>query len=416
MDVPTAAAIGRLVPRALEAARKALRDTDDRETPPHLKARLQRVRATSGTLPPPLVKPLVEALDGDAWLREQAVTAWPEAKDAPPESEDHASALFLLRPEGWGTAFAAAAMARATEEADRRADVARQRAEAAAEAARAAKAREREAEKRARQAESERREIDRLQREPIRAARAEEARVELALRDATAAWERERQRLEADAVTFEGSIGALREEVRSLRAARAETERATLAAIGGASWTEREAVALAEYLDQVALQARPPRDLGSNDGPNEASPRFGLPPGVRPDEAAAIDAVIRWGGPIVLIVDGYNVGLQVVDEPAAARERLWAIGARLVAGGSLLVSLVWDSRDGEHQVTRQRGLETRFAGVGTTADDEIVAMLAAASRPAVVVTSDRELRERAIAQGATVVHAEALLAWANQRS
>jgi rRNA-processing protein FCF1 len=43
-------------------------------------------------------------------------------------------------------------------------------------------------------------------------------------------------------------------------------------------------------------------------------------------------------------------------------------------------------------------------------------MLAAASRPAVVVTSDRELRERAIAQGATVVHAEALLAWANQRS
>ncbi|HUG74849.1 MAG TPA: NYN domain-containing protein [Acidimicrobiia bacterium] len=414
MDVPTAAAIGLLVPRALEAARKALRDADDKEIPPHLKARLQRVRATSGTLPPPLVRPLVEALDGDAWLRERAIIAWPEAAGESPESKDHASALFLLRPEGWGTAFAAAAMARATSEAETRADRAGQRADDAVEATRAAKRRERDAEKRARQAEAARREIDRAQREPVRALRAEETRAEAALGEATAAWEAERLQREAETTTLEESVGALREEVRFLRAARAEAERVAQAAVGGASWTDREAVALAEYLDQVALQARPSRKFRSDDPPHE-SLRFRLPAGVRPDEAAAIDAVVRWGGPIALIVDGYNVGLQVVDEPAAARERLWAVGTRLVTAGSLLVSLVWDSRDGEHRVTRQRGLEMRFAGPGTTADDEIVAMLASASRPAVVVTSDRELRERSIARGATVVQSEALIAWASQR-
>ncbi|MEX2323830.1 MAG: NYN domain-containing protein [Acidimicrobiia bacterium] len=414
MDLPTAAAIGRLVPRALDAARKALRDADDKEIPPRLKARLQRVRAASGTLPPPLVRPLIEALDEDAWLRGRAIAAWPEAAGELPESEHHASALFLLRPEGWETVFAAVAMARAAREADARADRALQQADDAAEAAGAAKRRERDAERRARQAEAARREIDRVQREPMRALRVEETRAQAALGEATAAWEAERRRLEAETDRLEGSVGALRKEVRSLRAARAEAERAARAAAGGASWTEREAVVLAEHLDQVALQARLPRDPGFDDRPHE-SPRFTLPAGVRPDEAAAIDAVVRWGGPIWLIVDGYNVGLQVVDEPGEARERLWVVGTRLVTAGSLLVSLVWDSRDGEHQVTRQRGLEVRFAGLGTTADDEIVAMLASASRPAVVVTSDRELRERAIARGATVIQSEALIAWSNQR-
>jgi hypothetical protein len=414
MDVPTAAAIGRLVPRALDAARKALRDADAKEIPPHLKARLQRVRAASGVLPPPLVRPLLEALDGDGWLRERAISAWPEAADESPESEHHASALFLLRPEGWETALAAAAMILAADEADARAGRARQQAEGAAEAARAAKGRERDAEKRARQAEAARREMDRAQREPLRAFRAGETRSEAALGEATAAWEKERRRLEAENTTLEGSVGALREEVRSLRAARAEAERAAQAAVGGASWTDREAVALAEHLDQVAFQARLPREPGSDDRPLE-SPRFTVPAGVRPDEAAAIDAVVRWGGPLWLIIDGYNVGLRVVDEPAEARERLWAVGTRLVTAGGLLVSLVWDSRDGEHRVDRQRGLEMRFAGLGTTADDEIVAMLASAARPVVVVTSDRELRERAIARGATVVQSEALIAWSNQR-
>jgi hypothetical protein len=414
MDVSTAAAIGRIVPRALDAARKALRDADEKEIPPQLKARLQRVRATSGVLPPPLVKPLIEALDQDAWLRERALAAWPEAESESPGSEHHPSALFLLRPAGWSSAFAAAAMARAVDAADARVERALQRAAAATEAVRLAKRRERDAEKRAREAEASRRELEQIQREPMRALRAEEARAGSALREATEAWADERRRLEAEIASLGDSIGALREEGRAMRSARNEAERALRMAAGGVSWGERDAIGLAEHLDQVALQARLPRHPEFDERSPDA-PRFTLPAGVRPDGAAAIDAVVRWGGPISLIVDGYNVGLQVVGEPAAARERLLAVADRLVTAGNLFVALVWDSRDGEHEVTRQRGLEVRFAGPGTTADDEIVAMVASASRPTVVVTSDRELRERAISGGATVVQSEALIAWAGWR-
>lgn len=415
MDLPTATAIGRLVPRALEAARKALRDADTKEIPPHLTARLRRVRAASGDLPPPLLRPLVEALDADPWLRERALAAWPDAAQEAPGTPHHAAALYLLRPDGWESAFAVAAIARATQETQARAERSEQEAREAVDEARVARQRERDAARRADQAEAQRRAMDRSERQPVRAQRAEARRAEAALAEEREAWAQERQRLEGEIAALDALVGQLREEVRSLRAARADAERAVRLAAGGSSWSDRDAVGLAEYLDDVASQARRPTKAAPNP-PGGEPPRFSLPAGVRPDEAAAIDAVLRWGSPLWLIIDGYNVGLQLADEPAEARERLRAIATRLMTAGGLLVSLVWDSRDGDHQVARQRGLEVRFAGVGTTADDEIVTMLGSAAHPAVVVTSDRELRERAIGRRATVVHSEALIAWVRQRA
>lgn len=102
------------------------------------------------------------------------------------------------------------------------------------------------------------------------------------------------------------------------------------------------------------------------------------------------------------------------DREAAAR-RLVAGLQRLEAAGGDTVTVVFDGRpsgalpEGDHAgvkvlYARRRGPDA--------ADDRIVELLAAAAEPRrwTVVTSDRSLRERSEALGASVVGAGAMLA------
>ena len=83
---------------AVDAARRALREMESEDVP----ASVHRVaRSTARRLPPPLARSLAEALDDDAWLREKAAEAWPEADPDAASPKLAVSALFLLRPDGW---------------------------------------------------------------------------------------------------------------------------------------------------------------------------------------------------------------------------------------------------------------------------------------------------------------------------
>ena len=86
---------------AIAAGRAALRRLEDDDVP----AKLRKVAAyQGGRLPGPLAKRILGALDEDDWLRGKAID---ELGDTDPQAAgpDGASALFLLRPDGWDQSF-----------------------------------------------------------------------------------------------------------------------------------------------------------------------------------------------------------------------------------------------------------------------------------------------------------------------
>ena len=115
------------------------------------------------------------------------------------------------------------------------------------------------------------------------------------------------------------------------------------------------------------------------------------------------------------MVDGYNVLFRLADEAVISgggRERLAAALRRLhrQSSGRHPVIVVYDSSlGGERSSSRSGGLEVRFAAQDRLADDEIAEIAADASGRVVVVSSDREVRDRATAVGAVALWSETLL-------
>lgn len=61
------------------------------------------------------------------------------------------------------------------------------------------------------------------------------------------------------------------------------------------------------------------------------------------------------------------------------------------------------------------GIWLRFTREGLTADDEIGRLAAESADPAVVVSSDREVREGSEQSGAIAIWSEALISWIQGR-
>jgi hypothetical protein len=400
--------VSRLVGRALEAVRKVLRDLDPDQVP----AALRPVVAHSGDLTPPLANLLVRELGSLEWLRERAAEAWPEA-DTAPGASDRASALFLKRPRGWEVDLAVEASAVGASAALADSGRSERSMNALERDLVAARERERQARARADTAETEARELRRRSAEPVRADRSEAARRGEAVERDRERWEAERADLTARAEAAEAGIVDLRESLY-----RAERDRAAMARLleesrGGAEWAVRDPVALAALLDETSAQARRAR-RGPVQPVGAAMTNVALPPGVRPDEARAVDAVLAHRGPLLVVVDGYNAGLKMATgTPAEVRARLGAVLDRLVvvADARLRVSVVWDSSLGDAAMTRRGRLEVRFAAVGEEADDVVVAAARDADVPVVVISNDRELRDRSEALGALALWSDALVEW-----
>jgi hypothetical protein len=161
----------------------------------------------------------------------------------------------------------------------------------------------------------------------------------------------------------------------------------------------------AEGVVSVPRQVRP----ASPGRPNR------LPPGVDPEGATAVLSLLQVPG-LRVFIDGYNVTKDVRGVPALPLEqqRRWLVRMvnGVVARFDVRPTLVFDGRaDTGGEVPRARGVIVCFT-MDETADDMLVEMLDGleADAPALVVSSDREIRDAAAVRGVNSVASDRFIA------
>ena len=396
-----------LLAPAIEAARDALRDLKSDEIP----ASLRRVAAYSGgRLPPPLAKSMLTALDQDEWIREKAADKLDE------RYEQSAASAFLSRPEGWWQVVA--------DDLARAGSAASVNAATMAEAARVDLAKQLDvAKSRLKQLKGDletRRSGPRESKSPeaapvvrsqqaLRAARTQIAELESSLALVTGEH--------ADAELMIARLRSrLRNVVREQRRSSGVSDRGS--SPGG------DPLATARALD-LQVASAPDRSAFVEDvliSETAEAHNLDLPRGLRPDAAEAVDWLASVGEAMTVIVDGYNVLYNI--DPARfttgrARDYLAQELARLrrVAENARVV-VVYDSDLPGERDTRilPGGVELHFAHQEELADDAIVDLARAAKGAVIVITSDRDLRERSESVGALTLWSEALVGWIKRRA
>jgi len=131
------------------------------------------------------------------------------------------------------------------------------------------------------------------------------------------------------------------------------------------------------------------------------------------DSAEAAEQLLRTPG-AVLLVDGYNISHAVwFDQPIAVqRDRLVSALAELHARTGVEVDVVFDGADVERTVATspRPAVRVRFSPPGVEADDVIIELAGSipASRPVIVASSDRRVRDGAQRHGANLLGARQL--------
>ncbi|MEX0826635.1 MAG: NYN domain-containing protein [Acidimicrobiia bacterium] len=397
--------------KALDSARAALADLDADQVP----AKLRQVVGHAGDFTPDLARRLTRELDRIDWLRTRALEQWPDADPVKP-GPHRASALFLVRPEGWAADLVGVvgeAVASAVGEGREPSDGGR---DELVKDRDAWKAKARDLQKKLETATTERAKAEKAVRAPDRATKAAGAKETAARRRAETDHAAEVEQLQRLITDLENKVKNAGEEVRRLRRSAGDSEARAVEAETGPGWLGTDPIDLARHLDD--LMARSRRVGATDPGPLPAEERLQLPVGVGPDSPEAIDAVARMGGRVAVIVDGYNAGLALGPGTAAeVRSRLEPHLRRLrsLGGPAMTVTVVWDSK-AEQQGSRKPGggIEVVFAPAGIEADDVVVDIAARRSR-CVVITNDRAVRERAERTGALALWSDALVAWARKR-
>ena len=165
-------------------------------------------------------------------------------------------------------------------------------------------------------------------------------------------------------------------------------------------------------LDELMDAIRPPDGLG--EAPPAVPGRPVMPAGVRPDRLEAIEWLLSVPTSVTVVVDGHNVAFDLgAASEGVARERVIQAAARLrrLADGPRSVTVYFDTSI-DPQDRRPGGVTVRFV---PDADEAIAEAVAGIAGPAVVVTTDRGLRERAEATGAITVWGSAFVEWMRRR-
>jgi predicted RNA-binding protein with PIN domain len=183
---------------------------------------------------------------------------------------------------------------------------------------------------------------------------------------------------------------------------------------------------LARQAENLAAGLRRLADGTRKDGPKrrpaeraapKRSPRrrapVRLPQGMVEDDPAAIEAMVRTRG-VAVIVDGYNVSMLAWPGITAAeqRERLCDALAEFQLRFRCEVTVVFDGAEVQGvRPLRRRNVRVVFSAAGQEADEVVVSevMFRPDDVPVIVVSSDREVRTGAEAEGATVLSADVLL-------
>lgn len=199
--------------------------------------------------------------------------------------------------------------------------------------------------------------------------------LEAARRDRAAAVERERRR-------GESALAQATEELRRVRREQQDRVRRDRAADRAQEVRESRPTAPAEPAPPRLVPGRPSR----------------LPDPVHPDTTEAVDLLLHAGR--LVLVDGYNVSRSHRDDLDLESQRRWLVNLLVGAAASRRIEpqVVFDGHrgDGGGSSRRDRGVLVAFTPAGISADDDLVFAVEALdpARPVVVVTDDRELRER----------------------
>lgn len=393
----------------IDAARAALRDLDDDDVPGRLRVIAKR---GDGTLPVPLVKTLLRRIDEDDWFRGKVVESFDRLG-----SEDPISSAYLHREPGWWIVVAESVTTQAASEGEDRARQLEAKLEEARSRIRAERAKAKDLRKQVKNAERESQSViaDRL--EPLREAAAEarsecdraEHRIVSLRADVEEAHEERRE--------AERSAAAYSEQIRSAKREAAELRRSVEAGVSES--VPRDPLEIARWLDRAAGTLTPFREAAtavsnSTGWEEESSPA--LPTGVAPDSVASIEALSGFDG-VTILIDGHNL-LGVLDvttmaTPRARKELIAGLGKLDRHLGDATIEVVFDSDliDGRPVTVTESGVVIRFADGDVIADDVLVALAADLGTAAIVISDDREVRERSARHGATVLWAQALADW-----
>ena len=400
----------------------------DATTPPGPVPRALRPFLRFARLPDRALAAVRRALEDDEF---RAAVAQVAAAPAVATELDRPSAVYLARPDGWEdelAALAGEAAAAAAAEQDARDEQAAGRRAAHAEA---------RARRAAEEAEAARRDLAALEGavgEERRLRRAAEAASARASAAAEAAGERaEAMAAELAEARRRAAAEAARADELAARLAASDDAGPTFPdpapAAGAVAAARTAAAALAAALDEAAaaLAARP-RDRAAGPGGEPAPPAgdgrrpaaarraLGLPPAVFDDSPEAAGHLVRAPGAL-LLVDGYNAAMAIWPGLGVTEVRLRLVDAlaELAARTGVAVHAVFDGAevpDARPPARPAGGVRVSFSPAGVEADDVILALVAAlpASRPVLVASSDRRVREGARQLGANLLSARQLAA------
>ncbi len=178
-------------------------------------------------------------------------------------------------------------------------------------------------------------------------------------------------------------------------------------------------VAFAAWLDSVERTQRPYRAAQRAASAGQDREPLAIPDGVSPDERSAIAALIDQN-PQRIVIDGYNIAGLISSGPlasAANRSTVIAKAERLASVSGARVIVVFDAqgaepRDGDVREAYMSpgGAEVRFS-LTRSADDQIVEIIQGDATRSIVITNDRELRERCVIDGCVPVWSSAFVDW-----
>ena len=394
---------------AIDAARAALRDLDDDDVPGRLRAIAKR---GDGTLPVPLVKTLLRRIDEDDWFRGKAIESFDRLA-----IDDPTSSAYLNREPGWWIVVAEAVTTQASSDGESLVRQLEAKLEEAQSRNRAERAKTKDLKREVAVAEKASQTViaDRL--DPLKAAIAEAQseydRVErraITLRADVEEAHEERRDAERVAATYSEQIRETKREVAQLRR--------SLEA-GASESIPREPLEIARWLDRAVGTFAPFREAGavvSDSDRDTGIAGSAIPTGIAPDSAASIEALSGLDE-LTVLVDGHNV-LGVLDASTMAtgrarRELIAALGKLDRHLGDSTIEIVFDSdlADGRPITVTERGIVVRFAEPDVIADDVLVELAAEHGATAIVISDDREVRDRSARNGSTVLWAKALAAW-----
>lgn len=387
------------VARALSAY---IRDTPARELPGELK----RFRSLRPQTVGARASEVISALDDE--VRRGLVLEWLDDRPRLPKSEVEVLRLAAERPEGWE---------------QRIEDLTPKPAAHTADAGELAALRERVERERAKAADA-RDEARKVKEEARRAVQGEQRRVTALERDLIATTE-EVQRARAGAKEIEARAAAdveardraVRRERRDAQRARRERDdlKEQLRMARKEATRLRKTIRDLEKRLESARSKPQTRKQRPEDAPDKRLP-LRPPPGLFEDAPETLAAWLQTPNVHVLI-DGYNVtkaeeGFGDLHLPEQ-RDRLIEEVARLGLRYDLVPTIVFDGSDVLPGTRRRKKLPVRveYSKPDEIADDHLVARLRALPNdPVIVVTNDRELQDRARAEGATVATSNQFLA------